>query len=81
MPHYSKDDQYVHTFMSEIISIFKDIAQLNLLFHGQITSFSINQVAANVFDKSNQLTDFTVAMSTWEVQELQDVLEALGFDD
>jgi hypothetical protein len=22
-----------------------------------------------------------VAMSTWEVQELQDVLEALGFDD
>jgi hypothetical protein len=31
--------------MSEIVSVFKDIAQLNPLFRNQITSFSINQVA------------------------------------
>jgi ATP-dependent Lon protease len=38
---YSKDDQYFRPFMSEIISLFKYIAQLNI-FRDQITNFSIN---------------------------------------
>ncbi|KAF8338626.1 hypothetical protein F5887DRAFT_889747, partial [Amanita rubescens] len=29
---YNKDDQYIHAFMSEIVSVFKVIAQLNPLF-------------------------------------------------
>ncbi|KAF8347744.1 hypothetical protein F5887DRAFT_915475 [Amanita rubescens] len=29
---YNKDDQYIRAFMSEIMSVFKDIAQLNPLF-------------------------------------------------
>jgi Lon-like ATP-dependent protease len=35
--------------MSEIVSVFKDIAQLNPLFRDQITNFSINQVSSSVF--------------------------------
>ncbi|TFK61399.1 ATP-dependent protease La [Pluteus cervinus] len=78
---YNKDDQYIRAFMSEIVSVFKDIAQLNPLFRDQITNFSINQVAANVFDEPDKLADFAAAVSTGEVQELQDVLEALAVDD
>lgn len=78
---YNKDDQYIRAFMSEIVSVFKDIAQLNPLFRDQITNFSINQVASNVFDEPDKLADFAAAVSTGEVQELQDVLEALVVED
>ena len=78
---YSRDDQHIRAFMSEIVSVFKDIAQLNPLFRDQITNFSINQVAANVFDEPDKLADFAAAVSTGEVQELQDVLESLVVDD
>ncbi|TFK31442.1 Lon protease C-terminal proteolytic domain-containing protein, partial [Crucibulum laeve] len=78
---YNKDDQYIRAFMSEIVSVFKDIAQLNPLFRDQITNFSINQVASNVFDEPDKLADFAAAVSTDEVQELQYVLEALAVDD
>jgi hypothetical protein len=50
---YSKDNQYICAFMSKIVSVFKDIAQLNPLFRDQITNFSINQVAANVFESES----------------------------
>ncbi|KLO11431.1 ATP-dependent protease La [Schizopora paradoxa] len=78
---YNKDDQYVRAFMSEIVSVFKDIAQLNPLFRDQITNFSINQVATNVFDEPDKLADFAAAVSTGEVGELQDVLESLVVED
>ncbi|KAJ8088265.1 ATP-dependent Lon protease pim1 [Marasmius tenuissimus] len=78
---YNKDDQYIRAFMSEIVSVFKDIAQLNPLFRDQITNFSINQVATNVFDEPDKLADFAAAVSTGAVTELQDVLEALHVDD
>jgi ATP-dependent Lon protease len=68
--------------MSEIVSVFKDIAQLNPLFRDQITNFSINQVATNVFDEPDKLADFAAAVSTGEVQqELQDVLDSLVVED
>ena len=67
--------------MSEIVSVFKDISQLNPIFRDQITNFSFNQVAANVFDEPDKLADFAAAVSTCEVQELQDVLESLVVDD
>jgi ATP-dependent Lon protease len=78
---YNKDDQYIRAFMSEIVSVFKDIAQLNPLFRDQITNFSMNQVASNVFDEPDKLADFAAAVSTGEVGELQDVLEALVVED
>lgn len=78
---YNKDNQYIRAFMSEIVSVFKDIAQLNPLFRDQITNFSINQVASNVFDEPDKLADFAAAVSTGEVGELQDVLESLVVED
>ena len=78
---YNKDDQYIRAFMSEIVSVFKDIAQLNPLFRDQITNFSINQVASNVFDEPDKLADFAAAVSSGEVRELQDVLESLTVED
>ncbi|KAI9568171.1 Lon protease C-terminal proteolytic domain-containing protein [Boletus coccyginus] len=78
---YNKDDQYIRAFMSEIVSVFKDIAQLNPLFRDQITNFSINQVASNVFDEPDKLADFAAAVSSGDVSELQDVLESLTVED
>ncbi|KIY73073.1 ATP-dependent protease La [Cylindrobasidium torrendii FP15055 ss-10] len=78
---FSKDNQYIRAFMSEIVSVFKDIAQLNPLFRDQITNFSINQIASNVFDEPDKLADFAAAVSTGEVQELQNVLESLSVED
>jgi ATP-dependent Lon protease len=78
---YSKDNQHIRAFMSEIVSVFKDIAQLNPLFRDQITNFSINQVASNVFDEPDKLADFAAAVSTGDVRELQDVLESLSVED
>jgi ATP-dependent Lon protease len=78
---YNKDDQYIRAFMAEIVSVFKDIAQLNPLFRDQITNFSINQVSSNVFDEPDKLADFAAAVSAGEVQELQDVLESLVVED
>ncbi|KIJ60337.1 hypothetical protein HYDPIDRAFT_160981 [Hydnomerulius pinastri MD-312] len=78
---YNKNDQYIRAFMSEIVSVFKDIAQLNPLFRDQITNFSINQVASNVFDEPDKLADFAAAVSSGDVRELQDVLESLVVDD
>ncbi|KAI5119641.1 hypothetical protein M0805_009002 [Coniferiporia weirii] len=78
---YNKDDQHIRAFMSEIVSVFKDIAQLNPLFRDQITNFSMNQVATNVFDEPDKLADFAAAVSTGEVGELQDVLESLAVED
>ena len=62
--------------MAEIVSVFKDIAQLNALFRDQVANWSVNQVAANVFDEPDKLADFAAAVSAGEVSELQAVLEA-----
>ncbi|KAG9128075.1 ATP-dependent Lon protease pim1 [Ceratobasidium sp. 392] len=74
---YNKSNQYIRAVMSEIVSVFKDIAQLNPLFRDQITNFTISQSANNVFDEPDKLADFAAAVSTGEVNELQDVLESL----
>ncbi|KAG8940834.1 ATP-dependent Lon protease pim1, partial [Tulasnella sp. 408] len=39
---YQKSNQYIRATMSEIVSVFKDIAQLNPLFRDQITNFTIS---------------------------------------
>ncbi|KAJ7253539.1 ATP-dependent protease La [Mycena rebaudengoi] len=78
---YDKEDQYVRAFMSEIISVFKDIAQLNPMFRDQITNFTMNQLTASIFDEPDKLADFAAAVSTGEVRELQDVLESLDVTD
>ena len=74
---YSKDDQYIHTFMSEIVSIFKDIAQLNPSFVTKSPIFLSTKLPPTFLMKLDKLADFAAAVSTGEVQELQDILESL----
>ncbi|SNX82447.1 probable PIM1 - ATP-dependent protease, mitochondrial [Melanopsichium pennsylvanicum] len=76
-PYDKRNDQYIRAVMSELISVFKDIAQLNPLFRDQIANFSISQGAGNVFEEPEKLADFAAAVSTGEIGELQAVLEAL----
>ncbi|KAF7337118.1 Lon protease-like protein, mitochondrial [Mycena venus] len=78
---YDKEDQYIRAFMGEIISVFKDIAQLNPMFRDQITNFTMNQLTSSIFDEPDKLADFAAAVSTGEVHELQDVLESLEVTD
>ncbi|PWN51671.1 ATP-dependent protease La [Violaceomyces palustris] len=76
-PYDKKNDQYIRAVMAELISVFKDIAQLNPLFRDQIANFSISQGAGNVFEEPEKLADFAAAVSSGEVGELQAVLESL----
>ncbi|KAJ9095369.1 ATP-dependent Lon protease pim1 [Naganishia cerealis] len=78
---YKKDSQIVRAVMSELISVFKDIAQLAPIFREQITSFTMSQSTSNVFDEPDKLADFAAAVSTGEVTELQAVLESLSIED
>ncbi|KAG8822835.1 ATP-dependent Lon protease pim1 [Serendipita sp. 401] len=78
---YDKNNHYIRAVMSEIVSVFKDIAQMNPLFRDQITAFSASQLAASVFEEPDKLADFAAAVSTGEVGELQDVLESMVVED
>lgn len=78
---FNKDDQMIKAVMNELISVFKDIAQLAPIFRDQITSFTINQSSSNVFDDPDKLADFAAAVSSGDVQDLQGVLESLSVQD
>jgi Lon-like ATP-dependent protease len=67
---YNKDDQRIRVFMSEIVPSSRTSPSLTF-FRDQITNFSINQVASNVFNAPNKLTGFAAAVSSGEVWELQ----------
>ncbi|KAF7324091.1 Lon protease-like protein, mitochondrial [Mycena kentingensis (nom. inval.)] len=73
---FPKDAPTIRALTSELISVFKDIAQLNPMFRDQITNFSIN-VSTTIFEEPDRLADFAAAVSSGGVQELQDVLESL----
>lgn len=66
---------------SELVAVFKDIAQLNPLFRDQIANFSMSQSAGNVFEEPSRLADFAAAVSAGESSELQDVLNTLPIED
>ncbi|WFD27730.1 endopeptidase La [Malassezia nana] len=80
-PYDSKPNQYIRAIMSELISVFKDIANLNPLFRDQIANFSISQGAGNVFEEPEKLADFAAAVSSSEVDELQGVLESMNVEE
>lgn len=46
---YNRDSQHVHLFMAEVVSVLKDITQLNPGSQDQITKFLTKQVASNAF--------------------------------
>ncbi|WFD23406.1 endopeptidase La [Malassezia equina] len=80
-PYDKKPNQYIRAVMSELISVFKDIANLNPLFRDQIANFSISQGAGNVFEEPEKLADFAAAVSSSEVDELQGVLESMNVEE
>ncbi|KAL8287042.1 hypothetical protein RQP46_004048 [Phenoliferia psychrophenolica] len=81
MAPFDKKSQVARAIASEIISVFKEIAQLNPLFRDQIANFSMSQSAGNVFEEPEKLADFAAAVSTGEVDELQGVLESVVLED
>ncbi|KAF5309788.1 hypothetical protein D9611_013621 [Ephemerocybe angulata] len=62
---YTKDNQHIRAFTSEIITNFS----IN-----QVTS-------TNIFDEPDKLADLAAAVSSGEPQELQDVLESTQVED
>jgi Lon-like ATP-dependent protease len=78
---YKKDNEVIRAIKAELITVFKDIAQLNPMFRDQIANFSISQGAGNVFEEPDKLADFAAAVSSGEVGELQAVLESLNIED
>jgi len=78
---YDRNGAVIRATMQEVLSMFKEIASISPMFREQITNFSISQGAGNVFEEADKLADFAAAVSVGEVQELQNVLEALDVED
>lgn len=78
---YDKKSPLIRAVTSEIVNVFKEVANLNPLFRDQISTFSMSQSAGNVIDEPAKLADFAAAVSAGEFKELQDVLETLGVEE
>ncbi|TGZ81362.1 ATP-dependent protease La [Ascodesmis nigricans] len=79
-PH-DKKDPVIRAVTSEIVNVFKEVANLNPLFRDQISTFSMSQSAGNVIEEPAKLADFAAAVSSGEVKELQDVIESTNIPD
>ena len=79
-PH-DKKNPVIRAVTSEIVNVFKEVANLNPLFRDQISTFSMSQSAGNVIDEPAKLADFAAAVSAGEISELQDVLETLNVQE
>jgi ATP-dependent Lon protease len=75
-PH-DKKDPVVRATTSEIVNVFKEVANLNPLFKDQISDFSMSQSAGNVIEEPAKLADFAAAVAAGETAELQDVLQEM----
>ncbi|KAL2040442.1 hypothetical protein N7G274_006885 [Stereocaulon virgatum] len=78
---YDKKSPVIRAVTSEIVSVFREVAQLNHLFRDQISTFTLTQSAGNVHEEPAKLADFAAAVSTGEIRELQDVLEAMNIEE
>ena len=83
MPEEQHDQKspVIKAVTSEIVNVFKDVANLNPLFRDQISTFSMSQSAGNIMDEPGKLADFAAAVSAGEVRELQDVLETMDIEE
>ena len=78
---YEARSPVLRAVTSEIVSVFREVAQLNHLFRDQISTFALTQSAGNVHEDPAKLADFAGAVSTGEVRELQDVLETMNIEE
>lgn len=79
-PH-DKKSPVIKAVTSELINVFKDVANLNHLFRDQISTFSMSQSTGNILDEPGKLADFAAAVSAGEIRELQDVLETMNIEE
>ena len=77
---FDKKSPIIRAVTSEIVNVFKDVANLNPLFRDQVSTFSMSQSAGNVIEEPAKLADFAAAVSAGEVGELQDVLQDLNVE-
>lgn len=78
---HDKKSPVIRAVTSELLNVFKDVANLNHLFRDQISSFSMSQSAGNVLDEPGKLADFAAAVSAGEIKELQEVLETMNIEE
>ena len=78
---HDKKSPVLKAVTSELVNVFKDIANLNHLFRDQISTFSVSQSAGNVLDEPGKLADFAAAVSQGEIKELQEVLETMNVEE
>ena len=78
---YDPKSPMLRALTSEIVNLFREVAQINHLFRDQISTFALTQSAGNVHEDPAKLADFAGAVSTGEVHELQDVLETMNIEE
>ena len=78
---FDKKNPAIKAITSEIVNVFKEVANLNPLFRDQISSFSVSSSAGNVIEDPAKLADFAAAVSQGEDHELQDVLANLNVEE
>lgn len=78
---YDKKSPILRAVTSELISVFREVANLNHLFRDQISTFTLTQSTGNVHEEPAKLADFAAAVSAGEVRELQEVLETMNIED
>ncbi|KAL8865316.1 MAG: hypothetical protein Q9174_006952, partial [Haloplaca sp. 1 TL-2023] len=78
---YDRKDPVIKAVTSELVNVFKDVANLNHLFRDQISTFSMSQSAGNILEEPGKLADFAAAVSQGEIRELQDVLETMNVQE
>ena len=78
---YDKKSPVLRAVTSELVSVFREVAQLNHLFRDQISTFTLTQSAGNVNEEPAKLADFAAAVSAGEIRELQDVLETMNVEE
>ena len=78
---YDKNSPFLRAVTSEIVSVFREVANLNHLFRDQISTFTLTQSAGNVHDEPAKLADFAAAVSSGDVKELQDCLQTMNIEE
>ncbi|KAJ2125867.1 ATP-dependent Lon protease pim1 [Coemansia sp. RSA 720] len=75
---YDSKDRTISATMSEIVSVLREITQMNPMFREQIQHFASAQVSKAVFENPSKLADFAAALSGGSPEELQSILSDLN---
>ncbi|KAJ1746368.1 ATP-dependent Lon protease pim1, partial [Coemansia sp. RSA 1591] len=75
---YDAKDRTISATMSEIVSVLREITQMNPMFREQIQHFASAQVSKAVFENPSKLADFAAALSGGSPEELQSILSDLN---